>query len=142
MHRRKTSERGILETQACARQERMEHASVLRRERLAYAQDTGTHEFPPVVSNSNGFALQGVFVIIWCICFLVASLTDSNCFNPPKLQLGETHSPKLTTNPIILGSDSSQIPATGETSTRNRHHLGIMIATGGFVVPVDAQRSS
>ena len=34
------------ETQACARQERMEHASVLRRERLAYAQDTGTHTLP------------------------------------------------------------------------------------------------
>ncbi len=141
MHRRKTLERGILETQACARQERMEHASVLRRERLAYAQDTGTHEFPPVVNNSNGFALQGVFVIIWCICFLLASLTDSNCFNPHKLQLGLTL-PKTDNQPHHLRSDSSQIPATGETSTRNRHHLGIMIATGGFVVPVDAQRSS
>lgn len=36
------------ETQACARQERMEHASVLRRERLAYAQDAGTHTLPQV----------------------------------------------------------------------------------------------
>ena len=38
----------LSKTQACARQERMEHASVLRRERLAYAQDTGTYTFPQV----------------------------------------------------------------------------------------------